>query len=404
MDISANMKRYPKYKDSGVPWIESIPQTWKTRKLKHIFSEKKITHNTDLPCGSISFGKVVEKPDEKIPKSTKSSYQVLNRGEFLVNPLNLNYDVKSLRIALSELDVVVSSGYIVLRSKNQHKAYLNYMLHRYDVAHMKLLGSGVRQTISFNHIADSLLPLPTLPEQIAIASFLDDKVGKIDETIAQKEQLIQLLGERKQIIIQNAVTKGLNPNAPMKDSGIEWIGEIPEHWEVKKLKHSSKIRSGESIINTQLSDEGKFETYGGNGLMGYSNKWNHAEPAIIVGRVGAYCGNIRYSDQRRWISDNALILTSNLMEYEYLALLLKASTLNNLNESNAQPLITGTKVLNHSLPVPPQIERKLISKKIRSTSTKITQAIHQAQQSIKTLKEYKATLINSAVTGKIKIS
>src|SRR5690606_35567998 len=109
-------------------------------------------------------------------------------------------------------------------------------LHRYDVAYMKLLGSGVRQTISFAHIANSFLIYPPIEEQTAIANFLDSKTSQIDKAIAQKEKLIELLKERRQILIHKAVTRGLEPNVKMKDSGVEWIGEIPAHWEVKKLK------------------------------------------------------------------------------------------------------------------------------------------------------------------------
>jgi len=224
-------QNYTAYKDSGDYWMGKIPDYWETKKLKHLFSEKKITHNPNLGCGAISFGEVITKDDDKIPESTKASYQEVLDGEFLVNPLNLNYDLKSLRIALSEINVVVSSGYIVLKDLgNINRQYYKYLLHRYDIAYMKLLGSGVRQTINFNHISNSLLAYPPLKEQIAIANFLDEKTTKIDQAIIQKEKMIALLKERKQMIIQNAVTKGLDPNVKLKDSGVEWIGEIPEHW------------------------------------------------------------------------------------------------------------------------------------------------------------------------------
>ena len=155
------MPKYEAYKNSGEGWISEVPGHWEVKKLKHIFFEKKHTQNLSLNCGSISFGKVVTKNDDKVPHSTKASYQEVLNGEFLINPLNLNYDLKSLRIGLSEIDVVVSAGYIVLKDKiDMSKEYFKYLLHRYDVAYMKLLGSGIRQTISFNHIANSLLLQP----------------------------------------------------------------------------------------------------------------------------------------------------------------------------------------------------------------------------------------------------
>lgn len=159
------------YKESGEYWMGEIPEHWEIKKLKHVFQEKKKVTNPNLSCGSISFGKVVYKADEKVTEATKASYQEVLAGEYLVNPLNLNYDLVSLRIGLSDINVVVSSGYIVLKNViNLDKSYFNYLLHRYDVAYMKLLGSGVRQTISFNHIANSLLAYPPIQEQTAIAS------------------------------------------------------------------------------------------------------------------------------------------------------------------------------------------------------------------------------------------
>ena len=145
---------YPEYKSSGEQWIEDVPVDWDIHKLKHLFFEKKHTQNLQLQCGSISFGKVVTKDDDKVPHSTKASYQEVLSGEFLINPLNLNYDLKSLRISLSDKNVVVSAGYIVLKDKVPlNKEYFKYLLHRYDVAFMKLLGSGA---VSYTH-----LTLPT---------------------------------------------------------------------------------------------------------------------------------------------------------------------------------------------------------------------------------------------------
>lgn len=240
------MRRYESYKDSGVEWLGEVPSHWELKRLKQLFVEKKHKQNLSLNCGAISFGKVIEKADDKVTEATKRSYQEVLKGEFLINPLNLNYDLISLRIALSEIDVVVSAGYIVLKEKQIiNKKYFSYLLHRYDVAYMKLLGSGVRQTINYGHISDSILVIPPLSEQQKIAQFLDDKTAKIDQAVDWAEKQIALLKEHKQILIQNAVTRGLNPDVPLKDSGVEWIGQVPEHWSVKKIKHVTfKIGSG----------------------------------------------------------------------------------------------------------------------------------------------------------------
>ena len=245
MEVMKDIKveKYSEYKNSGEEWIGNVPIDWDVVKLKWLFIEKKKSTNVDLPCGSISFGKVVYKDDEKIPVSTKKSYQVLSEGDYLLNPLNLNYDLKSLRIALSDKNVVVSSGYIILQPIVKiDKDYYKWLLHIYDVAFMKTLGSGVRQTISFAHIKDSLLVLPSIKEQTAIAEFLDRKTASIYESIDIKEKQIQLLKERKRIVIHQAVTRGLNPKVKMKDSGVEWIKEVPQGWEiVPMIKFTSRV-------------------------------------------------------------------------------------------------------------------------------------------------------------------
>ena len=162
-------------------WIGYIPEDWSLVKLKYIFSEKKSTSNSDLQCGSISFGKVIFKNDDKVPDSTKQSYQEVLEGEFLINPLNLNFDLKSLRIGLSKISVVVSQGYIVLKINDGYlPSYYEYLLRKFDVEHMKSLGQGVRQTISFTHIKDEKLVVPALGEQQVISRYLEKKTSQID--------------------------------------------------------------------------------------------------------------------------------------------------------------------------------------------------------------------------------
>src|SRR5690606_31452814 len=251
------MKRYEAYKYSGIEWIGDIPEGWEVVRFKRLFREKKKVTNASLNSGSISFGEVVYKDDEKITEATKQSYQVLSEGEFLLNPLNMNYDLKSLRIGLSTINVVVSSGYIILQSKKGlNKNYYRWLLRMYDIVFMKTLGAGVRQTINYNDLADSRLIVPSFDEQQTIAQFLDDKTAKIDQTIGIRQKEIELLKERRQILIQQAVTKGLDDTVKFKDSGVDWIGEIPEHWEVRKLRFDFNLSKGLTITKENLTDEG----------------------------------------------------------------------------------------------------------------------------------------------------
>lgn len=430
MNALATIPQYEGYKESGEGWIGEIPSHWKLRKLKHLFYEKKHTSNIDLNCGAISFGEVITKDDDKIPLATKASYQEVLSGEILINPLNLNYDLKSLRIALSKIDVVVSAGYIVIKERiDINKEYFKYLLHRYDVANMKLLGSGVRQTINFNHIANSLLILPPDNEQLAIANFLDQKTAQIDEAIAIKEKQIALLKERKQIIIQKAVTQGLNPDVPMKDSGVDWIGQIPEHWQYEPIKYSLKgivdcehktapfVDEEEFfVVRTTNVKDGKLTMVGAKftHAKGYKEWTRRGVPTpgdILLTReapAGEAClvpedKNICLGQRMVWlkVNRNRLIpefgvsLIYSSIGRTYIDFLSAGSTVLHFNMSD---------ISNIPVVLPPIEEQKILVEYINKKSEEIEKSSNLLLEQIKTLKEYKTTLINSAVTGKIKVA
>ena len=415
--------KYDAYKDSCEGWIGLIPNHWEVVKLKHLFTEKKHKKNMSLSSGSISFGDVVYKDDEKITEATKASYQEVLKGEFLLNPLNLNYDLISLRIALSKINVVVSAGYIVLLANNLvYKEYFKYLLHRYDVAYMKLLGSGVRQTISFNHIANSLLPYPSMLEQKKIAEFLDQKTSEIAQAIAIKEQQITLLNERKQIVIQKAVTQGLNPNVTMKDSGVEWIGEIPEHWTVKKLKYVLKERSERSkdglepllmmsqvhglVVRSEYSEKTEVAaTTVGNKLV-YKND-------LVFNKLKAHLG-VFFSSVHDFIGcvspDYAVYECVNYIENtKFLELLFRNPLYIKQFILRSSGIVEGlirlytTELFDLKIGIPPKDEQMAILKHIEEQSIRFDEAVKNYSEQIEKLKEYKTTLINDAVTGKIKV-
>ena len=407
------MPRYEKFRDSDVDWIEEIPAHWDVMKLKHLFCEKKHAFNLSLNCGAISFGEVVEKNDDQVPKATKASYQEVLEGEFLINPLNLNYDLKSLRIALSKINVVVSAGYIVLRKRMElQKEYFKYLLHRYDVAHMKLMGSGVRQTINFGHIADSLLVFPPGEEQKAIANFLDEKTALIDRAIEIKEEQIALLKERKQILIQNAVTKGLNPSVLMKDSGIDWIGQIPAHWEIKNLRYVFTFMNARRVPLSAPEREnmqGIYPYYGASGIIDYVSDYIFDEPLILIAEDGANLLSKStplafVADGKYWVNNHAHIIKPLIKGFRYWAELLSAVNYTTSISGAAQPKLTRERLGSIRVVVPPLEEIESIISYMESITPEMEQSICIQLQQIEKLKEYKASLINSAVTGKIKVA
>lgn len=427
------MQRYEKYKDSGIDWLGEIPEHWELNRLKHLFKEKKKVLNFSLSAGSISFGEVVFKDDEKIPESTKATYQEVLKGDYLINPLNLNYDLISLRIALSDIDVVVSSGYIVIQDVIQlNKNYYKWLLHQYDVSYMKLLGSGVRQTISFNNIANSELPYPNLDEQEVIANFLNEKCEKIDGAVILKEQQIEKLKELRQITIHNAVTKGVShftgKVVRMKNSGIDWIGEIPEHWKVKKLKYLFYLTGGgtPSKENSAFWNGSipwvspkdmkakwieKTEDYISEvAIQNSSTKLIPKNSLLLVVRSGILQRTLPLCFAKVDLTINQdikAITVKSKMTYEFLyyyILGLEHFLLKEWVKDGATvESIEISYLENTKLVFPSLFEQEEITAYLEEQTSKIDKAIAQKQEQIIKLKEYKQSLINEAVTGKIKI-
>jgi type I restriction enzyme S subunit len=346
--------------------------------------------------------------------------------------LNLNYDLISLRIALSDKDVVVSSGYIVIDNFIElNKTYFKYFLHRFDVAFMKLLGSGVRQTLNWNDIANCDLILPSLAEQTAISVFLDHKTAKIDQAIDIKQKQIELLKERRQILIHKAVTRGLDPNVKMKDSGVDWIGEIPEHWKILKLKFllNEKLKYGAnesgSLYDESLPRYVRITDFGQEGKLSEDNKlslpWKKAKDYllkdgdILFARSGATVGK-SYQFKKEMSTELSYCFAGYLIKAEANELIIKSDFLyqytnthlfNQWKETvfNKATIenIGADKYSTLLVILPPIDEQIEIMDKLQTEKNVIMSAISFKEQEIEKLKEYKATLINSAVTGKIKV-
>lgn len=429
MKVITVLQPYAKYKKSRESWLGEIPEHWEEKKFKHIFSEKKKKTNVELNCGSISFGKVVYKDDEKVPEFTKRSYQVLSKGDFLINPLNLNYDLISLRIALSDKDVVVSSGYIILNENLKlNKDYYKWLLHIFDVVYMKTLGSGVRQTLSFTHIANCELVFPPIQEQITIANFLEDKTAKIDQAIVIKQKQIELLKERLQILIHKAVTRGLKPNVKLKDSSVEWIGEIPEHWEVKRLASFGKFSKGGGFSKADLVEEGLQCILYGDIYTRYDIKITEVNRFISNDKIKTsillndddilFTGSgetmedigkcVVFKNQKITVAGGDVIIfkqTQNNSLYLSYALNTEGAKFEKARFSKGEIIVHtyGSKLRNIYIPIPPNQEQKEIAEYIETASTKIATAISLKEQEIEKLKEYKMSLIDGVVTGKVRV-
>lgn len=431
--MNNKLQKYNSYKNSGVEWLGNIPEHWEAKKIKHIFFEKKKSTNVELNCGAISFGKVIYKADEKVPEATKKTYQVVSKGDFLINPINLNYDLQSLRTALSEIDVVVSSAYIVLNSNLKlSKEYYKWLLHLFDVVFMKTLGSGVRQTLSFNQIANCELFFPPIQEQTTIANFLEDKTAKIDQAITIKKNQIELLKERRQNLIHKAVTRGLNNNVKLKASGVDWIGEIPEGWVVKKLgylancfpsnidKHS-KVNEKEVRLcnytdvykNDYITDD--MDLMLATATEEQITKFTLKKGDIVITKDSETASDIAVPTYIKEDLTNvvcgyhlAMIRTYQRSYSKYLFRALQTKLFNIQFEVCSNGItrvgLGSSDLKNGYFLVPSEKEQIEIAEFIEMGTTKIAKAISLKEQEIDKLKEYKMSLIDSVVTGKIRVN
>lgn len=224
-------------KASGVTWIGEVPVAWGIQRYGDAITHIKNRSGVCVAPGSISFGRVVFKDVDSIPLETLSTYQNVCEGDLLLNPINLNYDLKSLRTARSRITTCVSPAYIVARAKSSagwSDGYLEFTLSCFDRFEMKSLGAGVRQTITFSDIAKRILVKPPLAEQIAVAAYLDKATAIIDKQRALLERKQALLQEQKKAVIHEAVTKGLDGGVPIKASGVDWLGDMPGRWKLKR--------------------------------------------------------------------------------------------------------------------------------------------------------------------------
>ena len=307
------MKTYEKYIDSEIDWVGLVPSNWRQTQLKYISSiskgRKAKEDFQDFKEGMIPYLSM-----EYLRSQTESPSFVFTDDPNIVlveeQDLLILWDgskageiVKAKQGALSS-----TMGKIHVESDLFDLNYLTYYLknaERYIQANT--VGMGIPH-VSGEVLRTLYITFPKKEEQTQIAQYLAHKTTIIDQLILQKEKLIELLKEKRQAVINEAVTKGLNPNAKMKDSGIEWLGEMPEHWKVIKLKHVVDMKSGNFISAEMIEDEGLYPVYGGNGLRGYHSEYTLEGFFPLIGRQGALCGNINYAEGKFWPTEHAVVV------------------------------------------------------------------------------------------------
>ena len=424
------MRRYESYKDSGVEWLGEVPSQWELTIGMNVFRENKRDNKgmKEKTVLSLSYGQIIIKPEEKlvglVPESFET-YQIVEPNDIIIRCTDLQNDQTSLRTGLAKDKGIITSAYLNLKVINNHSAkFLHYYLHALDITKVLYkFGSGLRQNLSF--LDFKRLPIIDIPlsEQQKIAQFLDDKTAKIDQAVDWAEKQIALLKEHKQILIQNAVTRGLNPDVPLKDSGVEWIGQVPEHWEILSIKRLSQVKRGASprpIDNPKYFDnDGEYAwvrisdvTASNMYLLETTQKLSNlgksysvplmpgslflsiagsvGKPIITKIKVCIHDGFVYFPEYKQNTKFLYYIFYS---EQPYIGLG-KMGTQLNLNTDTVGAI---------KIPIPPLCEQQKIADYLDTQTAKIDQAIALKTAHIEKLKEYKSVLINDVVTGKVQV-
>ena len=235
-------------KDSGIEWIGKIPKTWDITILSALFSERKCKNTGMIEHNllSLSYGNIVRKSIETkeglLPASFEN-YNIVEPGNIVFRLTDLQNDKRSLRTGLCKERGIITSAYVTLQIRSNDSArYMHYLFHAYDLCKVFYgMGDGVRQGMNYEDLKRLKILRPDQETQCRIADYLDRKCSQIDAIIARQQEVIEKLKTYKLSVITEAVTKGLNPDVPMKDSGVEWIGEVPEHWDILKLQAHTRM-------------------------------------------------------------------------------------------------------------------------------------------------------------------
>ena len=423
------MQRYDTYKNSGVKWLGEIPSHWDAVRVKHLFI--------------VSRGRVIaaDQMNDEGEYPVYSSQTENNGCMGYISTYDYEGDVLTWTTDGAKAGTVfrrrgkfncTNVCGVLTPITNNHLGYLYYAIYlaAYYNKRVDILGYKIMS----NEMAELKFPLPPFKEQTAIANYLNTATAKIDAAIAQQQKMIDLLNERKQIIINRAVTKGLNPNAKMKDSGVEWIGEVPEGWEMNKFKNLYKTRTGITFTKAELVEFG--ERVISYGQIHSKENWRasvnpdlirYIPMSLTEGKSGALaekgdflfadtsedfegCGNNVYIDTEEPIYagyHTILAKCNNNQCGAYLAYLFASTKWRGQIRSMVNGVkvysITQSIIKNASVILPSVDEQKAIADYIKNRVIVIDKAIKSHNQKISLLQERKQIIINEVVTGKVKV-
>lgn len=401
---------------SDISWLESIPAHWDIKRLRFVVKTNPVKSEVKLkaedlvsfvPMDAVGEYGGLRLDLEKELGDVYTGYTYFRSRDILVAKITPCFENGKGAIAL-ELTNDVGFGTTelhVLRASDEiTPEYIFYVTisHSFrEIGASEMLGAGGQKRISEEFIKDFRFPIPSLDEQHKIVAFLEHKTAQIDALIEKKRALIEKLNEKRTAVITQAVTKGLDPNVPMKDSGVAWLGEVPAHWEVKRLKYMLDIENGRDYQHIE-SDDG-YPVIGSGGQFAYASEYMYDGEAILFGRKGTIDKPL-YVNGKFWTVDTMFYsivhdgIDPNFMYYNALTIQFQR-----LATQTALPSITQHDLENYVLCLPPSDEQLLIVRRINADANKILKLIDCAENTIKSLREYRQTIISAAVTGQIDV-
>ena len=433
-------KQYPSYKPSGVEWLDDVPEHWSLKRFYYLFTEnkKKNIGLKETNVLSLSYGNIKEKniDDNKglLPESFET-YQIIKPNDIVFRFTDLQNDKRSLRSAISKYHGIITSAYIAVKTK-QNADFYNYLFRAYDLQKVFYsMGEGMRQSLKMDELNKMPVVLPSEDEQKRIVSFLDTETTRIDKLISKQEKLIELLEEQRKCTISHAVTKGLNANALMKDSGVEWLGRVPCDWQYYSIKRTIKVLT-DYTANGSFADLAKNVNYldygfsrlvrltdlredlNNNGVYitedahKYLKKSELFGGELLLANVGAYAGFaclMPYKKIKATLAPNMFLLRfkEQRINNKFMYYLINSKTIQYQFQvsmtSTAQPKLNKDNVKNIVMFLPTlQIQNEIVEY-LDSENLILDNLIFKQQALIEKLKEYRASIISHAVTGKIDV-
>lgn len=410
---------YTEMKDSGIPWVGQIPVSWNVRVLFQLVSQVKCKNYglQEQNLLSLSYGKIKRKnidgTDGLLPASF-DGYNIIENGDIVLRLTDLQNDHTSLRVGRATERGIITSAYTTLRPMNPDMSeYIYYLLHTFDIKKgFYGLGAGVRQGLNFDEVKMLKVPVPSAEMQYVLVTYLNAQCAKIDEIIAEAKASIEDYKKWKASIIYEAVTKGLDPDVEMKDSGVEWIGKIPGHWQLSRIKNAlENLDHLREPISAENRDNkiGLYDYYGASGVIDKIDDFNVNDTVLLIGEDGA---NLRMrnlplvyrASGKFWVNNHAHILKPKQgYSYGFLAYALEAGDYNTYITGAAQPKLSQSNLMRFPIAIPPYKEQMQIEQHLDVQCAQFDGLLEEKQALISELESYKKSLIYEVTTGKRRV-